>query len=638
MTKKNKKQKTVEYKGYSCKLVDKWVAPEGSGAPILTMPNVPHPLHTCAPRTILGATTWNHMRNRCYYEANYICEACGARVKTEYNEDGTVHHQYHDDGTIAKRNLHAHELYSYDYNKGTARFERCVALCAQCVDEDTEVLTQDGWKKIPQITIDDAVACWDKSGSITFQHPTTTIEMEAEYINKITGRGSALFFSDGHRMPLKVASKQSSKYGEVVDVLAKDYKASHYYNWLTGGNTVGNEHLTDLERLYIAIEADGHLNWDKEHPAKSKDGKRSRGYNSRYGSEDYRYTYSISLYKSRKIERFKKLLKSSGLKYQIVKSNKKDYCDFNVWTNVECKHFANCFSQEMSSQKALEFIEELVFWDGTFSRGNAAWFTNKKEEVDFVQGVAAQCNVATSVQVVNRIGNIRKGEWNTPYDKLTYSVAFHSIRNEYSARDMKAERIKWGKKVYCITVPTSYFIARRDGFVFVTGNCHVGFIHSGRMLTMYKQGDPLTTTESVLNSIEHGFKQIKQWNDDHYGEEKLRVYYAVIDFVDDPAVGEKVRELIDKYEIEFYMPDGKLFPKGNPVWIGWKLIIGNKEYPSPFHSRKEWEDTMAENNAKQLEARRSWINRFKKFEGVDNVEITDKDIKKINDAKIPDDF
>ena len=299
MTKKNKKQKTIIYKGYSCKLVDKWVAPEGSGAPILTMPNVPHPLHTCAPRTILGATTWNHMRNRCYFEANYICEACGAKVKTEYNEDGTIHHQYHDDGTIAKRNLHAHELYSYDYNKGTARFERCVALCS---------------------------------------------------------------------------------------------------------------------------------------------------------------------------------------------------------------------------------------------------------------------------------------------------------------------------------------------------TCHVGFIHSGRMLTMYKQGDPLTTTESVLNSIEHGFKQIKQWNDDHYGEEKLRVYYAIIDFVDDPVIGEKVRELIDKYEIEFYMPDGKLFPKGNPVWSGWKLIIGNKEYPSPFHSRKEWEDTMAENNAKQLEARRSWINRFKKFEGVNSVEITDKDIKKIDDAKIPDGF
>lgn len=299
MAKKNKKQKTIIYKGFACRLVDKWVAPEDGGAPILSMPNVPHPLHNLAPRTILGTTTWNHMRNRCYFEAHYTCEACGAKVKTEYYEDGTVHHQYHDDGTIAKRNLHAHELYTYDYEKGTARFERCVALC-------------------------------------------------------------------------------------------------------------------------------------------------------------------------------------------------------------EC--------------------------------------------------------------------------------------------------------------------------------------CHVRFIHSGRMLTMYKQGDPLTTAERVLEGLEHGFEQIKKYNDEHKGGEKLRVYYAVIDYVDDPVIGEKVWYLIDKYNIEFYMPDGEMYPKGVPVWGGWKLVIGNKEYDSPFHSQKEWEKAMEKNNKEQIKSRVSWLNRFKKYEGLDSVEITEDDLKKIDNAEVPKDF
>lgn len=297
--KKNKKQKTIEYKGYSCKLADKWVAPEDGGAPILSMPNVPHPLHTLAPRTIFGATTWNHMRNRCYYEANYTCEACGAKVKTEYYEDGSIKHQYHKDGTIAKRNLHAHELYTYDYEKGTAKFERCVALC-------------------------------------------------------------------------------------------------------------------------------------------------------------------------------------------------------------EC--------------------------------------------------------------------------------------------------------------------------------------CHVRFIHSGRMLTMYKKGDPLTTEERVLEGLEHGFEQIKKYNDEHKGGEKLRVYYAVIEYTEEPTIGDKVKELIDKYNIEFYMPDGEMYPKGTPVWGHWKLVIGDKEYKSPFNSQKDWEKAMEKNNKEQLEKRISWINRFKKYEGLDSVDISDDDMKKINDAKIPDGF
>ena len=299
MAKKNKKQKQIIYKGFACKLVDKWVAPEEGGSPILSMPNVPHPLHSLAPRTILGTTTWNHMRNRCYFEANYTCEACGAKVKTEYYDNGAVHHQYHDDGTIAKRNLHAHELYSYDYNKGVARFERCVALC-------------------------------------------------------------------------------------------------------------------------------------------------------------------------------------------------------------EC--------------------------------------------------------------------------------------------------------------------------------------CHVRFIHSGRMLTMYKQGDPLTTADRVLEGLEHGFEQIKKYNNEHKGGEKLRVYYAVIDYVDDPVIGEKVWDLIDKYNIEFYMPDGEMYPRGVSVWDGWKLVIGNKEYDSPFHSQKEWEKAMEKNNKEQLEKRTSWINRFKKYEGLDSVDISDADMERINKAKIPEKF
>ena len=299
MAKKNKKQKQIIYKGFACKLVDKWVAPEEGGSPILSMPNVPHPLHSLAPRTILGTTTWNHMRNRCYFEANYTCEACGAKVKTEYYDNGAVHHQYHDDGTIAKRNLHAHELYSYDYNKGVARFERCVALC-------------------------------------------------------------------------------------------------------------------------------------------------------------------------------------------------------------EC--------------------------------------------------------------------------------------------------------------------------------------CHVRFIHSGRMLTMYKQGDPLTTADRVLEGLEHGFEQIKKYNNEHKGGEKLRVYYAVIDYVDDPVIGEKVWDLIDKYNIEFYMPDGEMYPRGVSVWDEWKLVIGNKEYDSPFHSQKEWEKAMEKNNKEQLEKRTSWINRFKKYEGLDSVDISDADMERINNAKIPEKF
>ena len=96
-------------------IIDRWECPKENGPAILTMPNVPFPLHGegCQPRTIFGSRVWNFMRNYCYKQAEDTCEVCGFCP-----ED--------------KRKRHAHELFSYDYTTQTAKFERCICLCYTC--------------------------------------------------------------------------------------------------------------------------------------------------------------------------------------------------------------------------------------------------------------------------------------------------------------------------------------------------------------------------------------------------------------------------------------------------------------------------------------------------------------------------
>lgn len=96
--------------------VKQWHCPEGTGVPLITMPNVPRPLHGkgMQPRTIFGKSTWDFMRKQAYYNAGYKCEICGREPK--------------------KGDLHAHELFSYDYSKQTGKFERVVAICRTCHD------------------------------------------------------------------------------------------------------------------------------------------------------------------------------------------------------------------------------------------------------------------------------------------------------------------------------------------------------------------------------------------------------------------------------------------------------------------------------------------------------------------------
>lgn len=96
---------------YDVEVVDTWRAPVGSGVALITMPNVPRPLHGLPPRKIMGQTAWDRMRKQCYYNAHYKCEVCGAEPP--------------------KGQLHAHELYTIDYMEGTSTFNRCIAICKQ---------------------------------------------------------------------------------------------------------------------------------------------------------------------------------------------------------------------------------------------------------------------------------------------------------------------------------------------------------------------------------------------------------------------------------------------------------------------------------------------------------------------------
>lgn len=638
MAKKNKKQKTVVYKGYTCRLVDKWVAPEEGGAPILTMPNVPHPLHNRAPRTIVGTSTWNHMRNRCYFEAGYKCEACGAKVKTEFYDNGAVRHQYHDDGTIPKRSLH-------------------------CLEPGTEVMTVDGFKPIEDIAVGDVVAQFNKdTRAIEWVHPSSTVKTKVDKLIMIGYKNRfKVGYSDRHRMLIEHTVNKGNKGHEqrveYQDKYPEELSLNGSNRIITAGKALcTQEHLTPLERIYIAMNADGSV---------------------QYQSSDGKYYVLFRAKKECKKERFKQLLIDADITYTTPKDSRDGYESYACRLDVNPKDFWDSFDiTELGYEKAKEFIDELVKWDGWEgmrksgsgkSFDGRCWFTTKQDQADFVQMVATLAGLTTTVSITER----KERKWSeTMVDRRDSTDCKPQINIEFlnktsrGVATMQRTVEEYDGYVYCITVPSTYFVARsKDKYVFVTGNCHelysydynkgtakfergvalceechVRFIHSGRMLTMYKKGDPLMSAEAVLEGIEHGFKQVYQWNKDHYGEEKLRVYYTIVDYVDDPTIGEKIKDLIKKYKIEFYMPDGDMFHKGEPVWNGWKLVIGDKEYPSLFSSRKEWEEAMERNNKEQLEKRTTWVARTKKFDSIDSVDISEEDMKKINDAELPEGF
>ena len=94
------------------KKVSSWYTDtNNTGAVLLTMPNIPRPLHELCPRNIMGEKAWEQYRLDCIKHAKYVCEICGRKLTY---------------------GAQSHELYTYSYLTGTAVFQRCVCLFGTC--------------------------------------------------------------------------------------------------------------------------------------------------------------------------------------------------------------------------------------------------------------------------------------------------------------------------------------------------------------------------------------------------------------------------------------------------------------------------------------------------------------------------
>lgn len=124
--------------------------------------------------------------------------------------------------------------------------------------------------------------------------------------------------------------------------------------------------------------------------------------------------------------------------------------------------------------------------------------------------------------------------------------------------------------------------------------CHLGGTHTGRAITLYKQDNPLYPREFLLDGAEHAFTIISEYNADHPDEPPLRAYATFLDYLKCPDLEGPMRDMIEQFHIKFYMEDPKKLAK----WSDWKLIIGSREYPTPYANEKEWAEAMAKQDKK----------------------------------------
>lgn len=113
--------------------------------------------------------------------------------------------------------------------------------------------------------------------------------------------------------------------------------------------------------------------------------------------------------------------------------------------------------------------------------------------------------------------------------------------------------------------------------------CHLLCYHSGRALTLYKSGSPIYSAEHLLEGAEHEFKLLYEWNKEHPNEPKLKAYQTFMGYLDEPKLRDKMKEMIVKYEVEFWGED----PKKVAPWKEWHVVIGDKVHFTPYKTEAD---------------------------------------------------
>jgi hypothetical protein len=323
--------------------------------------------------------------------------------------------------------------------------EADISFYGGCVSAETEFLTTSGWKKISDYNKTDLVAQWDeKTNKIILVYPDNYISVPCLYFVQFRHKRLSMVLSPDHRMPLyDYRDKFIVKRASEIEANPSRYKVPVNFIPTTPGLWLSDK----LIRLAVAIYADGNLTIRKNKP-----GSYCR----------------VTLRKDRKKIRLVELLTSLGIKWhEYINPKRPSEVRYGFESTITIKHFDDGWWDANQHQLSV-ILDEISYWDGNISGtkgGDICFNTTLKTDADFIQYAAHACSRVATISTY-------------PVKKIEHSILYKvHISHEGSVKStvtLRGDAISIGRipgdLMYCFKVPTGFWLARHNGFIFVTGN------------------------------------------------------------------------------------------------------------------------------------------------------------------------
>jgi len=404
-------------------------------------------------------------------------------------------------------------------------------LAGWCLDDDTECLTDCGWKKCWELTDDTVVACYDQASQSMVYHKPSRIVVEPYKgpMHLWQGQRVDACMTPGHRVHLQrfpAASRKHLNYPwETIKI--DDMTPATTYRIKRSAPLIG---ATDPPKYvsFPSYNPCGSRNIVHELDDRCVDRKVWLRFLGLYLSEGHLCDrtnggWGICITQSEKSTRTFESVKAGILALPLKWTDKVDPRDTSchTWKASDKGIYDYLVSLGIGSQnkrvpeevKSWSAEDLRVLFDALMEGDGHAWMdcentgnsssnykTVSKQLADDVAEIAVKCGFSATVCVQPDPRSDRK---------VAYRVDVSTRQEVVLSPDMRST-VEYDGTVWCVTVPTGLFFVRRNGKVHVTGNCENGLnpllAQEGEVETKHlaKEFDEETPAWSSLTGSGHG--------------------------------------------------------------------------------------------------------------------------------------
>lgn len=299
-----------------------------------------------------------------------------------------------------------------------------------CFPPGAECLTPSGWCNIEDIQNDTLVCQAELDGTLSW---APAIPYKTKFDGKLINMfGEQIYFSvtPEHRIPVKPPHSINYRADKIKNI-------RHNRKLLLAGQLLEScINVPFHVRFLVAIIADA--------------------------SNEKNSYYRIALKKSRKINRFIALAKAADIKLTEV-SAPIGYRRFSFTLPAEYPKDYGAWLLALSQKQRLEILDEIQYWDGDNRGKSTRLFTARYYRAMWLQTLAHISGYSATITEYFQ----SEASWS---NTKMYIVNVKPRNEAWIDPSKHRQEVTYKGFVYCLSVPSTYFLARQYGMIFVSGN------------------------------------------------------------------------------------------------------------------------------------------------------------------------